>query len=98
MHFSGSNFRNHGVRKVKRLLPLVSIEIFVWLILLAVTFIISKGVFAISFGTATLIERVSTQVIRVSVSAGLVLMWLLLWKWVADYYLSRTVIRPWVNA
>jgi hypothetical protein len=65
----------------------------VWLALLAVTFGISKGAFAISFGTTTLIARVATQVARVSVSAALVLIWLLAWKKVADYYLSRMLYR-----
>jgi hypothetical protein len=68
-------------------------EVFVWLILLAITFVISVGVFEISFGTATLMERVATQVARVSVSAALVLVWLTLWKWTADRYLSRTLTR-----
>lgn len=76
---------------MKRLFPLAGIVVFVWLILLCVTFIISKGAFAISFGTVTIFERIMTQVVRVSVSALLVLIWLLTWKKVADYYLSRTL-------
>jgi len=76
---------------VNRILPLAAIEVFVWLILLGMTFTISVGVFEISFGTATLIERVATQVARASVSAALVLVWLILWKWIADRYLSRTL-------
>jgi hypothetical protein len=68
-------------------------EVFVWLILLAIVFVISRGVFAINFGTATLIARVATQTARVSVSAALVLAWLLTWKKIADYYLSRMLSR-----
>jgi hypothetical protein len=78
---------------VNRILQLAAMEVFVWLILLAIVFVISKGAFEISFGTATLIARVATQVARVSVSAGLVLVWLLAWKKVADYYLSRMLSR-----
>ena len=76
---------------MKRVLSLAAIEIFVWLVLLAMTFTISKGVFEITFGTTKLIERVATQVARASVSAALVLVWLMLWKWVADRYLSKTI-------
>ena len=78
---------------MNRILPLAAMEVFVWLILLAIVFVISKGAFAISFGTSTLIARVATQVARVSVSAALVLFWLLAWKKVADYYLSRMLSR-----
>jgi len=83
---------------VNRILPLAAMEVFVWLILLAIVFVISKGAFAISFGTSTLIARVATQVARVSVSAALVLIWLLVWKKVADYYLSRMLSRQGASA
>lgn len=76
---------------MKRLVPLAAIEVFVWLFLLGSTFIISKGAFAISFGTATLAESVATQTARVAASAGLVLIWLLGWKKVTDSYLTRTL-------
>jgi hypothetical protein len=76
---------------VTRLLPLAAIEIFVWLLLLGITFVISKGAFSISFGTATLVERVATQTARVGASAALVLIWLLGWKKVTDFYLSKTL-------
>lgn len=68
-------------------------EVFVWLILVAIVFIISKGVFAINFGTATLTARVATQTARVSVSAALILAWLFTWKKIADYYLTRMMSR-----
>jgi hypothetical protein len=83
---------------MNRTLQLASIEVFVWAILLVITFVISKGAFAINFGTATVFARVATQVARVSVSAALVLVWLLTWKKVADYYLSRTLSRQRANA
>jgi len=83
---------------VKRLIPLAAMEVFVWLILLAVVFVISKGAFAINFGTSTLIERVATQVARVSSSGVLVLLWLFAWKKIADYYLSRTLSRHGASA
>jgi len=83
---------------MKRIIHLAEIEVFVWAVLLAITFVISNGAFAISFGTATLVERIATQVARVSVSAALVLLWLLIWKRVADDYLSRTLSRKQTNA
>jgi tryptophan-rich sensory protein len=83
---------------MKRLLPLVAIEVFVWLILILTVFVISKGAFAITFGTSTLIARVATQVARVSTSAALVLVWLLAWKKLADYYLSRMLARQGATA
>ena len=78
---------------MNRTLSLAGIVVFVWLLLLGITFIVSKGVLAISFGMATLVERIATQTVRVSVSALLVLAWLLSWKKVADYYLSKTLSR-----
>jgi hypothetical protein len=78
---------------MKRLLALAAIETFVWLLLLIVTFIISKGALEISFGSATLLARVATQIVRVVASGTLVLIWLFAWKKVADLYLSRTLSR-----
>jgi hypothetical protein len=77
----------------KNILPLAGIEVFVWLLLLGVTFVISKGAFAINFGTTTLVELIATETARVAASAVLVLVWLLAWKKVADDYLSRTLSR-----
>ncbi len=82
---------------MKRLVPLAAIEVFVWLFLLGSTFIISKGAFAISFGTATLAESVATQTARVAASASVVLMWLLGWKKMTDSYLTRTLSRRRAN-
>jgi hypothetical protein len=76
---------------MKRLIPLAAIEIFVWLFLLGSTYVISKGAFAINFGTATLLESVATQTARVVASGGVVLVWLLGWKKVTDWYLVRTL-------
>jgi hypothetical protein len=83
---------------MKRILPLAAIEVFVWLILLAIVFVISEDVLTINFGTATLVARVATQTVRVSVSAALVLLWLLTWKKIADYYLSRMLSRQRTSA
>ncbi len=82
---------------MKRLLPLAAIEIFVWLFLLGSTYLISKGTFAINLGTATLVESVATQTARVVASGGVVLIWLLGWKKVTDWYLVRTLSRKRAN-
>lgn len=74
---------------MRRIIPLSGIEVFAWLLLLVITFFISKGVIEISFGTATLLARIATQTVRLLVSVALVLAWLLAWKKVADVYLSR---------
>jgi hypothetical protein len=78
---------------VKRIIPLAAIEVFVWLVLLTITFLISKVAIELSFGTATLLERTATQIVRTGVSAALILAWLLTWKKVADVYLSRMLSR-----
>ena len=78
---------------MKRIIILAAIEVFVWFVLLVVTFLISKVAIEISFGTTTLAARIATQTARLSVSAALVLAWLLAWKKVADLYLSRMLSR-----
>jgi hypothetical protein len=83
---------------VKRILLLAAIEVFVWFILLLITFVISKEVIEISFGIGTLLERVATQTVRLLVSATLILGWLLAWKKVADLYLSRMLPRHGTSA
>ena len=83
---------------MNRILPLVAIEVFVWFVLLLITFIISKGVIEINFGTATLVERIATQTLRLLVSGVLILVWLLAWKKVADLYLSKMLSRHGVSA
>src|SRR5208337_3557217 len=88
---------DNGDREVKRLLPLAAIEIFVWLFLLGSTYVISKGAFAINFGTATLVESVATQTARVTASGGVVIIWLLGWKKVTDWYQVRTLSRKRAN-
>jgi len=82
---------------MKQLLPLAAIEVFVWLFLLGITFVISKGAVEINFGTASLAARVATQTARVVASGGLVLIWLLGWKKVTDSYLNRTLSRKRAN-
>ena len=93
MHSGNRNLRIVGVDQMKRILPLIAIEVLVWVILLGVTFVIARGAFQINLGTASLLQRIVTQVARVSISAGLVLVWLLSWKELADHYLSRTLYR-----
>jgi len=78
---------------VKRILPLAAIEVFVWFVLLAITFLISKVAIEIGFGTVTLAARIATQTVRVLASAALVIVWLLAWKKAADLYLSRKLFR-----
>ena len=78
---------------MKRLLPLAAIEIFVWLILLVITLVISKRAVSINFGTGTIIQRVVTEVSRVLASGVLVLIWLVSWKKVADIYLRKELTR-----
>jgi hypothetical protein len=78
---------------LKRLLPLAVIEVFVWLVLLLSTLIISKVAFAIDFGDLDLVHRAATNVARVFVSGLVVLIWLLVWKKVTDFYFWRTVGR-----
>jgi hypothetical protein len=83
---------------MKRLLPLAAIEIFVWLILLITTLVISRGAFSISFGTATRIQLLVTEASRVLASGVLVLIWLVSWKKVADIYLQKELTRERVTA
>jgi len=83
---------------LKRILPLAAIEVFAWFVLLAVTFFISRVAIEIGFGTATLAARIATQVTRLLVSGGLILMWLLAWLRFADLYLSRMLSRHGASA
>ncbi len=78
---------------MKRLLPLAAIEVFVWLILLLSTLLISKVAFSINLGNATIIERVSTEILRDLFSGLIVVGWLLIWKRITDFYLWRTLNR-----
>jgi hypothetical protein len=78
---------------LKRILPLVAIEVFVWLILLLCTLLVAKVAFSINLGNATITERVLTQVARNSVAGAIVLIWLLVWKRIADAYLWRALGR-----
>ena len=65
---------------MRRLIQLGAIEIFVWLVLLFTTLIISKGIFSISFGTRSIFESIATQVTKVLGTGILVLVWLISWK------------------
>jgi len=83
---------------VRRILLLAAMEVFVWFVLLAVTFLISRVAIEISFGTASLATRIATQTVRLLASGALVLLWLLSWKRVADLYLSKMLSRHSTNA
>ncbi|MGA8904535.1 MAG: hypothetical protein WB661_05950 [Candidatus Bathyarchaeia archaeon] len=78
---------------MRRLLPLVTIEVFVWLILLLCTFLIAKVAFSINLGNATITERIATQVGRNFLAGVIVLTWLLVWKKTTDAYLLRALGR-----
>ena len=78
---------------MRHLIPLAVIEVFVWLILLLSTFLISKFVFMINFGNVTLVQRVATETARVVVSGAIILIWLFVWKKVTDTYFWRTIAR-----
>lgn len=78
---------------MKRLLSLAAIEVFVWLILLLCTLLISKLAFSINLGSATIAQRVATQVARNMLSGVIVIMWLVVWKKLTDFYLWRALTR-----
>lgn len=78
---------------MKRLLPLAAVEIFVWVILLVSTLLISRVVFSINLGTETLISRIATESLRVLVSGAIILIWLLVWKKISEAYFWRTIAR-----
>lgn len=78
---------------MKHFLPLAIIEVFVWLILILSTLLISKIVFSINFGNATIMQRVATETARDGLSAATVLIWLFVWKKITDVYLWRTLGR-----
>ena len=78
---------------MKRLLPLAAVEVFVWGILLLSTFLISKVVFSINLGNETLVSRIATETLRVVFSGAIILVWLIVWKKIADNYFRRTIAR-----
>lgn len=78
---------------MRRLLPIASIEIFVWLILLVITLVISKRAASINFGTRTIVQLIVTEVIRLLASGVLILIWLVSWKKLADIYLRKELSR-----
>jgi len=78
---------------LKRILSLAAIEVFVWLILLLCTLLISKFAFSINLGNATIVQRIATQVTRNSLAGVIVVIWLLVWKKVTDSYLWRALGR-----
>ncbi|MGA2789271.1 MAG: hypothetical protein ABSF00_00710 [Candidatus Bathyarchaeia archaeon] len=78
---------------MKRILPLAAIEVFVWLILLLCTLLVSKFAFSINLGNATILQRIATQVARNSLAGVIVVIWLLVWKKVTDSYLWRALGR-----
>lgn len=83
---------------MKRLGPLIAIEVFVWLVLMLSAFFISRVAFSINMGSATALERVATQVARNSLAGLTIIFWLLVWKKVTDLYLRRTLSRRAVTA
>jgi len=74
---------------LRRLLPLIAIVVFVWAILLLSALLISKIAFSITFGTRTTFEILATQIARNGFSAMIILIWLIVWKKVTDFYLWR---------
>jgi hypothetical protein len=82
---------------MKRLLPLAFIEVSVWVALLLCAVAVSKVAFALSLGTTSL-ERLLTAILRLGLSAGVILAWLLAWKKVTDAYFWRTIARGKTNA
>lgn len=78
---------------MRRFVSLAAIEVFVWLILLLCTFLISKVVFAISLGVDTVVQRIATAVFRMLMAGLIVVFWLVLWKRLTDFYFWRTVTR-----
>ena len=83
---------------MKRLLPLAAIEVFVWLILLLSTLLISKVAFSINLGNATVIQRITTETARDLLSGSIVIIWLLVWRKLTDLYLWRTLTRKGTRA
>ncbi|MGD0424605.1 MAG: hypothetical protein ABSA92_14285 [Candidatus Bathyarchaeia archaeon] len=78
---------------MKHLLPLAAIEIFVWAALIMCIVIIGRVAFEISLGTATLVERIATQTVRLVISSAAVLLWLVSWKKITERYFWRAIGR-----
>ena len=78
---------------MKRLLSLASLEIFVWILLLLSTFLISRVAFGINLGTENLLQRIATEASRVMVSGIIILVWLAVWKKATDRYFWRMISR-----
>lgn len=77
---------------MKRLLGLGAFEVFVWLLLLLCTLLISRVAFGINLGP-TFAERFLTQAVRLAISGIIILGWLVAWKKTTDFYFWRTVSR-----
>jgi phosphoglycerol transferase MdoB-like AlkP superfamily enzyme len=78
---------------LKRILPLAAIMIFVWVALIVCVLVIGRIAFEISFGSATLGERIATQIIRLVMSCAAVLLWLVSWKKITVRYFWRAIGR-----
>jgi uncharacterized membrane protein (DUF485 family) len=78
---------------LRRILPLVAIEIFVWTALIVCVVVVGRIVFEISFGSATLGERIATQIVRLGISCTAVLLWLVSWKEMTARYFWRAIGR-----
>jgi hypothetical protein len=78
---------------LKRLLPLIAIEIFVWAALIVCVVVITKVAFELNLGNATLAERIATQTARLVISSAAILIWLVSWKKITERYFWRTIRR-----
>jgi len=83
---------------LRRLLPLVAIVIFVWIVLLLSALLISRVAFSITFGTKTAFEILATQIVRNGFSGMIILIWLIVWKKVTDFDLWRKLTRKGATA
>ena len=82
-----------GDKNLKRVLPLAAIEVFVWAALIVCVVLIGRLVFEINLGSATLSERIATQIVRLAISCAAVLLWLVSWKKITGRYFWRAINR-----
>ena len=79
-------------QNMRRLLPLATIEVLVWLALILCIFITYKIDFEIDLGN-TLTERIATQTVRVIIPAVTFCLWLVAWKKLTEWYFWRMIRR-----
>ena len=82
-----------GDKNLNRILPLAAIEIFVWAALIVCVLVVGRIAFEISLGSATLGERIATQIVRLVISSTAVLLWLVSWKRITQRYFWRAIGR-----